>query len=185
LDGIIKAGLYQDEAMVTYRSTGEDFDIQLNSGYEKEKLWVTEHHLKRPPSQNERVVEIYIADRRKSWEFGKFMAEPAGEHYADRKPVESKDVLSNLLNLRETKLLYSLNSENDNLVKKITYRNVFSNVGCHGILTDFLQKTIEINTTTLYVGNVGTTFYGHIEDACFFSANQLINRGRVHFHTYE
>jgi hypothetical protein len=96
------------------------------------------------------------------------MAGPAGQLFADGEAVESNDVLSNLLNLRETKLLYSASSENDNLVNNITYRNVFTNQGCHGIRRDYMTKKEGINTTTIYVGNTGTPFVGHMEDVLLF-----------------
>jgi hypothetical protein len=137
----------------------------------KERIQVTDHNLQRPPSNNDRVVEVYIGNYRRTWDWERFVQEPAAPEYAGKDVLDWAVVLDKLLNLRATKLLYSVGSENDKLMRGI------STSGVHGILggrKPCLKKTLVVNTTTVSLGNAGTVFFGHIEEGMFFSTNHLL-----------
>jgi hypothetical protein len=120
LEGLIKGRNLHGEGISMLRSTEKDFMIDLPKFLKQERIQVTDHHLKRPPSNHDRVVEVYIGNYRRKRDWETFFQEPAATEYAGKDELDSAIVLDNLLNLPATKLLYSVSTENDKLVRGVS-----------------------------------------------------------------
>jgi hypothetical protein len=181
LEGITKSGKYIDESMFILRPNDtERIKISLpDAEIKKEKLWVTSHFVQRPTSGHEQIVKVYTGYKRIQKKWTDFVNQPAAPIYKGVESCGSDDVISNIMQLKTPKLLYSISSSNDDIVHRIFYENVLSITGCHGILR-YLHPFEGVNTTTIYAGNVGTFFCGHYEDAKLWSLNQLINPREDH-----
>jgi hypothetical protein len=179
MEGLIKAGTYIDEAMYILRSNDPDRSIVLPYDDMKgAKLKVTNHMLERPISNHERVVKVITGGSRTVKIWPDFEQEPANEYYRNVKTLDRTAVINNILNMTPKAMMYCINSEHDEIVRKIQYNNVLSITESYGLLR-YLGRSPGINTTTVYVGNVGTGFVGHNEDGHCFSRNQMVNEGKA------
>jgi hypothetical protein len=178
LEGLIKAGTYIDEAMFTLRSNDPEKSIYLpDDDVKNAKLMVTNHFLERPKSGHSRVVKVITQQGRIGKFWPEFEQQPADNFYENTTSLDTTTIIENILNLTPKALLYCINSSHDKIVEKITYNKVFSITQCYGLLR-YLRRSEGINTTTVYVGNVGTLAVGHNEDGNCFSRNQMINEGK-------
>jgi hypothetical protein len=179
LDGIIKAGTYIDEAMFILRSNDPEKSISLpNDDIKEARLMVTKHLLERPKSGHGRVVKVVTANKRIGEIWSDFQHQPADEFYRNVTTLDTTAVIDNIVNLTPKALLYCINTSHDRIVEKMKYNNVLSITESYGILR-YLGRSPGINTTTVYVGNVGTLAVCHNEDGHCFSRNQLINEGKT------